>query len=142
MKADLIFDAKATLGEGAIWHSQKQVLFWVDILGKRFWRFDPATGQQEPFEVGQFVGTIVPRRKGGVLLGLHRGLASYNLAAKQLTMLCDPEGAKPEVRFNDGKCDPAGRFWAGTMPTEGRGPIGSLFCLFTDLRCDRHSRRV
>ena len=66
MKADLIFDAKATLGEGAIWHSQKQVLFWVDILGKRFWRFDPATGQQEPFEVGQFVGTIVPRRKGGV----------------------------------------------------------------------------
>ena len=137
MTADLILDAKATLGEGAIWHSQKQVLFWVDILGKRFWRFDPATGQQEPFEIGQFVGTIVPRRTGGVLLALHRGLASYNLDAKQLTMLCDPESGKPELRFNDGKCDPAGRFWAGTMPTEGRGPAGSLFCLFTDLRCER-----
>ena len=137
MQPELVFDAKAMLGEGAIWHAQKQVLYWVDILGHRFWRFDPATGKQEAFEVGQFVGTIVPRRKGGVLLALHHGLAAYDLDAKKLTMLCDPEAGNPEVRFNDGKCDPAGRFWAGTMPLEKRGPFGNLFCLFPDLHCDR-----
>ena len=95
MSADLIWDAKATLGEGAIWQAREQVLYWVDILEKRFWRFDPATGQREAFEVGQFVGTIVPRRKGGVLLALHHGLAEYDLTTKKLTMLCDPEGGKP-----------------------------------------------
>ena len=137
MIADLVLDAKATLGEGAIWHAREQVLLWVDILEKRFWRFDPATGQQEAFEVGQFVSTIVPRRQGGVLLGVHHGLAAYDLAARKLTLLCNPEGGRPELRFNDGKCDPAGRFWAGTMPLDSHEPIGSLFCLFPDLHCER-----
>ena len=135
--ADLILDARATWGEGAIWLAREQVLFWIDILGKRFWRFDPATGTQEAFEVGQFVGTLVPRRSGGVLLAVQQGLAAYDLDTRKLTLLCDPEGGKPELRFNDGKCDPAGRFWAGTMPVAGRAPVGSLFCLFPDLRCTR-----
>ena len=137
MIPDLIFDAQAMLGEGAIWHAQERVLYWVDILGQRFWRFDPVTGKQAPFEVGQFVGTIVPRRQGGVLLAVHHGLAAYDLATQQLTMLCDPEGGNPELRFNDGKCDPAGRFWAGTIPLTARGPFASLFCLFPDLHCER-----
>ncbi|MEI8314093.1 MAG: SMP-30/gluconolactonase/LRE family protein [Verrucomicrobiota bacterium] len=137
MIVDLIFDAKAALGEGAIWDARRKALYWVDILGQRFWRLDSATGKQEAFEVGQFVGTIVPRRQGGVLLALHHGLAAYDFDTRKLTMLCDPEDGKPELRFNDGKCDPAGRFWAGTMPVEKRAPIGSLFCLFPDLHCDR-----
>ena len=49
MIADLVLDAKAILGEGAIWHTRERVLFGMDILGKRFWRFDPATGKQEAF---------------------------------------------------------------------------------------------
>jgi len=134
---DLIFDAKATLGEGAIWDSRQQMLYWVDVLGKRFWRFDPATGQHEVFAVGQFVSTIVPRRSGGVILGLHHGLATYDLDTRKLTLICDPENGDPDLRFNDGKCDPAGRFWAGTIPLTKRGPFASLFCLFPDLHCER-----
>ena len=65
---DLIFNAKAQLGEGAIWHHRQHVLYWVDILGKKFWQFNPATGRHEDFETGQFTGTIVPRHHGGVLL--------------------------------------------------------------------------
>jgi len=133
----LIFDAQAALGEGAIWHAREQLLYWVDILGKKFWRTDPATDQHEAFDVGQMVGTIVPRRPGGMLLALHHGLATYDCSTKQLRMICDPEDGQPALRFNDGKCDPAGRFWAGTMPVEGSARVGSLFCLHPDGRCDR-----
>ena len=138
MTPDLIFDAHAALGEGAIWDARRQVLYWVDILGQRFWRFDPATGKQEAFEVGQYVGTLVPRRQGGVMLAVEHGFVAYDLGTKKLTPWCDPDaGHEPALRFNDGKCDPAGRFWAGTMPLEERGQFGSLFCLFPDGRCER-----
>ena len=137
--ADLIFDARATLGEGAIWDSRNQALLWIDILGKKFWR---TTEAHTAFEVGQFVGTIVPRQRGGVALALHRGFAFYDLATQKLTPICDPEDNRPELRFNDGKCDPAGRFWAGTMPVGDGGPIGSLFCLDADLHVDRKVTEV
>ncbi|MEI6083814.1 MAG: SMP-30/gluconolactonase/LRE family protein [Verrucomicrobiota bacterium] len=142
LQPDLIADAKARLGEGAIWHARQRVLYWVDILGKKFWRYNPATGHHEDFEVGQFVGTIVPRRHGGVLLGLHHGLAAFYPEALKLTMICDPEDNKPELRFNDGKCDPAGRFWAGTMTVDGVAPIGSLYCLYPDLHVERKVTEV
>jgi sugar lactone lactonase YvrE len=135
--ADLIFEAKAELGEGAIWHAQQQVLYWVDILGKRFWRYDPATGAHDSFDIGQYVGTVVPRKKGGVVLALHRGIATYDLKTKKLGMVVDVEDNKPMLRFNDGKCDPSGRFWAGTMMVQGSAPMGTLFCLRLDWRAEK-----
>jgi sugar lactone lactonase YvrE len=134
---EVIFHAKAQLGEGAIWHSRQHLLYWVDILGKRLWQTNPATNQHEPFEIGQFVGTVVPRHHGGVMLALHHGFAVYYPATLKLSMICDPENNQPALRFNDGKCDPAGRFWAGTMPVEGPAPLGSLFCLYPDHRVER-----
>jgi sugar lactone lactonase YvrE len=111
-------------------------LLWVDILGQRCWRSDPSAGRHEAVEVGQMVGTIVPRRAGGVMLAVHRGLARFDFETRQLTVVADPEN-DPRLRFNDGKCDPAGRFWAGTMPLEPTAPLGSLFCLHPDGRCER-----
>jgi len=139
---DIIFNPKAQLGEGAIWHHRHHMLYWVDILGKKFWQFNPTTGQHDDFETGQLTGTIVPRRHGGVMLALHHGFAVYYPAALKLTMICDPENNQPELRFNDGKCDPAGRFWAGTMPIASRDPIGSLYCLYPDLHVERKVTEV
>src|SRR6185295_8491772 len=93
---DLIFNPKAQLGEGAIWHHRQHVLYWVDILGKKFWRFNPATGQHDDFDTGQLTGTIVPRHHSGVMLALHRGLATYFLPYMKLTMICDPDNNQPE----------------------------------------------
>ncbi|MCG3148077.1 MAG: 6-deoxy-6-sulfogluconolactonase [Verrucomicrobiae bacterium] len=134
---ELIFNPKSQLGEGAIWHARQHVLYWVDILGKKFWQSNPATGHHEDFEIGQFVGTIVPRHHGGVMLALHHGFAVYYPHTLKLTLLCDPENNQPALRFNDGKCDPAGRFWAGTMPVAGSEPLGNLYCLFPDHRVER-----
>jgi sugar lactone lactonase YvrE len=135
MSPELIFDAQAALGEGALWDSRRQQLLWVDILGMRCWRSDPVTGQHSAYDIGQFVGTVVPRRSGGVMLAVHRGLASYDFDTRQLRFWCDPEN-NSAIRFNDGKCDPAGRFWVGTMPLQSREPLGHLFCLDPDGRCE------
>src|SRR3972149_2436338 len=69
--AELLSDAKATLGEGALWNARTRELYWVDILEKKFCIYNPATKQNRVFDCGQYVGTCVPRTSGGVMLALH-----------------------------------------------------------------------
>jgi len=130
--AELVYDAKAELGEGPIWHSPTQVLYWVNILQGQLHIFDPATGDDRKMVLGQPVGTVVPRKTGGVMVALQNGFASLDLGTAELTIIHDPEPHLPGNRFNDGKCDPAGRFWAGTMPFNEGGPLGSLYCMDID----------
>jgi sugar lactone lactonase YvrE len=133
----IVTASRDKLGEGAIWDQRRQALYWVDILGKRFHHLSPTTGSPETYDVGQFIGTLVPcRRDDEVLVALHRGIARYHLQTRQLTHLGDPEYNHPELRFNDGKCDPAGRFWAGTMPLDCRTPTGNLYCYHPDGRLE------
>ena len=128
----LLVDAKAMIGEGPIWDDQKQKLFWVDILGKTLYAYDPVDGRNLRYDVGQYVGTIVPWRANEVMLAVYDGFASYNLETQQLHLITNPESDKPNNRFNDGKCDPAGRFWAGTMALENQTDEGALYCMETD----------
>jgi sugar lactone lactonase YvrE len=132
-QVELVLDAKATLGEGAIWHAPGQVLYWVDILAGQVHIFDPASGADRAVEVGQAVGTVVPRKAGGVMVALKHGFGSLDLDSGELRLWADPEADKPANRFNDGKCDPAGRFWAGTMQ-EGVPKQGALYVLEADGR--------
>jgi len=106
----------------------------VNIMGNEVHEFRPATGQDRTFDVGQPVGTVVPRRSGGVMVALRDGFAALDTEAGKLTMIADPEAHLPGNRFNDGKCDPAGRFWAGTMRiAEDQKGAGSLYRLDPDL---------
>lgn len=132
---ELILDIKNTLGEGPHWCVQEQALYWVDILEDCFYRYDPATGDQERYDIGQAVGTVVRRESGGFVLALRNGLAFYD-DEYGLRPIVDPESERPETRFNDGKCDRSGRFWAGTM-ADGSSPVGSLYRLDTDLTLHR-----
>jgi sugar lactone lactonase YvrE len=127
----LVLDAKAQLGEGPLWHAQSHRLYWVDIIPGEVHLYDPATGTDRVIQVGQQVGTVVPRASGGLMLALEHGLASLDLDTGEVAVLVDPERHLPNNRFNDGKCDPAGRFWAGTMGMGDPTPpgAGSLYCL-------------
>ena len=137
-QAALVLDAKALLGEGPIWDARAGVLYWVDISGCKVHIFDPATGADRAIDVGQSVGTVVPRRSGGVMVALRDGFAALDLHSGALTMIADPEAHLPDNRFNDGKCDPAGRFWAGTMrQAEDQKGAGSLYRLDSDLSVHR-----
>jgi len=131
--AGLVLDAKAALGEGAIWDTDRGVLYWVDILGCKVHIYDPANGRDRAINVGQYVGTVVPRQSGGLVLGLHHGFASLDLETEQVEIVADPERDLPGNRFNDGKCDPAGRFWAGTLALAGTPKVASLYRLDADL---------
>lgn len=138
MEVELVIDAKASLGEAAIWHARKQWLYWVDIDQGEVHRFDPVSDTDQVIEVGQLVGTVVPRAGGGLMLAAERGFASLNLDTHELTIICDPERDLPDNRFNDGKCDPAGRFWAGTISLIRKAGTASLYCL----DCDCTVRRM
>ncbi len=129
---ELILDAKATLGEGAIWDARRGVLYWVDIEAGRLHQFDPANGSDRTFDLGQRLGTVVPRARGGVMLATQHGFAALDLVSGTLTFWADPEAHLPGNRFNDGKCDPRGRFWAGTISLDRQPGAASLYCLEPD----------
>jgi sugar lactone lactonase YvrE len=134
-QAELVLDAKAELGEGAIWVGNQ--FWWVDIIHGEVHRFDPASGQDRVTTVGQMVGTVVPRAKGGAMLAVQEGFAALDFDSGRLTIVSRPEAHIRSNRFNDGKCDPAGRFWAGTMSLTGdawKEAAGSLYSLEADGR--------
>lgn len=132
MEAKLLLDAKAQLGEGALWDEREQVLYWIDIMGKKLHRYNPATQNDEVFNVGQHVGTVVLDESGGILLAVQSGFARFDLETEKLDIIVNPESHIEGNRFNDGKVDPGGRFWAGTMSYNATPHAGSLYCLDID----------
>jgi sugar lactone lactonase YvrE len=124
----------AALGEGAIWDGAAQRLHWIDITGQRVFTYDPASGENRSYDVGQMVGTVAPRASGGLVLAVHEGFAALNTASGRMEQWPRPPEHDPAVvRFNDGKCDPSGRFWAGTMAlVKGPRPLGRLYRLDAD----------
>jgi sugar lactone lactonase YvrE len=133
---ELIVDARCAVGEGPIWDAQRAALLWVDIPAGRVHRHIPVDGTTDSAMVGQPVGAVVPRASGELLLALRDGIATLPAfdadAAPEL--LVPIESDRPENRSNDGKCDPQGRFWIGTMaepPTPGAGSLYRLDADFT-----------
>jgi sugar lactone lactonase YvrE len=134
MQAELVLDAKAALGEGPVWSAREQRLYWVDIEAGCLHAFAPSEGTDRVYELGEMVGTVVPRGRGGVMLALHHGFAAFDPQSGELTRWSDPEAHLSRNRFNDGKCDPAGRFWAGTLSLDRTPGAASLYCLEADGR--------
>jgi len=140
LKVDLILDAHARVGEGPVWDDSSGTLVWVDIMSQVVHRFDPATGQDRAIDVGQPVGAAVLRRDGkGLVLALRDGFGLLDYGSGQVQMVADVEADVSTNRMNDGKCDPSGRFWAGTMPfSPTRGSTaGALYRLDPDFRVSR-----
>lgn len=131
-EAELILDAKADLAEGPFWHTREAALYWVNIEVGEVHRFDPASGVDEVFEVGQPVGAAAPRARGGLVLALRDGFGFLDVDSGAMEMVAAVEADQAQTRMNDGKCDSSGRFWAGTMSRD-LTPQGSLYCLKSDL---------
>jgi sugar lactone lactonase YvrE len=126
---ELVYDAKVALGEGPSWDAANQLLYWVDILSQKLYIYDPRSNESRAIHTGQLIGAVVPRKEGGVVLAMQNGFYTLDLDTEQLTPIIDPEQDQPTNRFNDGKCDANGRFWAGTMNLNESEPTGSLYCM-------------
>ena len=107
------------LGEGPLWHPGEQALYWVDIESSQIFRYDSRKRQHEKAQMDIAVGALAFRASGGLILATAKGFAYWDMQDRQLEYIADPEADKAESRFNDGKVDRRGRFWAGTMTVEG-----------------------
>jgi sugar lactone lactonase YvrE len=132
MDIEHILDTQDELGEGPLWDAERQVLYHVDWSNRRFFRYDPATGQQETFEPGVAVGSLAPRSRGGLVLASKLGFAFWDFERSAIEHIADPRADQPQSHFNDGKVDRQGRFWAGTNSNTGQ-PTGALYRLDPDL---------
>jgi sugar lactone lactonase YvrE len=132
--AELVLDARAELGEGIVWDDALARLVWVDIMRGRVHRFDPASGAADVREIGQPVGAAAPAADGSLVVATPQGFARLDFESVRLTPLAAVETDLPGNRMNDGACDPAGRFWAGTMALDERPGAGSLYRLDPDGR--------
>jgi len=129
---ELVADAHAIVGEGPVWDAFTGLLVWVDIEGKRIHEFDPDTGVDREIEVPQYPGAVVRRASGGYMAAVTNGFASVDRDGR-FELVVPVEADLSENRMNDGKCDPQGRFWAGTTRMTHDAPIGVLHRLDADL---------
>jgi sugar lactone lactonase YvrE len=129
------------LGEGALWSGAEQALYWVDILGQRLHRYIPGSRMHSSWDFPEEISALSERCNApGLLVSLRHGFALFNPAqpAAGIQRLCEPEADRPGNRFNDGKCDIAGRFWAGSMDFAAEAASGALYRLDADGACSRH----
>ena len=115
-------------GEGPIFWNDH--LLYVDIEGHALISLDPKTETEKVWEIGERIGTVVPRQTGGYIAAGDSGIYSFDPVTGEKKSMADPEADKrSDNRFNDGKCDPSGRFWAGTISTVKKEGDANLYML-------------
>jgi sugar lactone lactonase YvrE len=136
MDITCLADVKALLGEGPAWDSATGALTFVDIKGRRAFRWREEDGLEE-FPTAARVGSLLPRASGGYIAGTDRGIAAIDLDRDRFELLFDPEEERETNRFNDAKVDRTGRLFAGTMDDEEREASGAFYRIDKNLACTR-----
>lgn len=128
----VVVDAHAELGEGPSWDARENVLWWVDITRNLVHRYEPVSGVNTTFDVGQAVGAVVPRASGGLALAVQDGFAVLDPKTSHTQLIAAVEKDMPQNRMNDAKCDSSGRLWGGTMAYDETPGAGAFYRLNPD----------
>ena len=136
---ECVVQANNRLGESPVWCDRKERLYWVDGRAPAIHWYEPSTGVTAQRPVAALIGSIGLRRDvaGSLVAALQTGFHFLDAETGVAVPIIDPEADIPTNRFNDGRCDRAGRFWAGTMSDVRRDPTGALYCLTPDRSCRR-----
>ena len=133
MEALSVIESHDILGEGPVWAVDEQALYWIDIKKPSIQRWTPATGKKERWMMPAEIGCFSLRNQGGAVVALQNGFSFFDFDTGDIEHIIDPEEDLPNNRFNDGKCDRQGRFWAGTMDNaEIAMDAGSLYRMNPD----------
>jgi sugar lactone lactonase YvrE len=136
-------DIRIDIGEGVLWDVRDQALWWVDVYHPRLMRWDPASGARREWLLPEPVGCFALCEDGErAVLALRSGFHYLNLESGTVMPILDPEPDRPGTRFNDGKCDRHGRFFAGTMSETRQTANGALYRLDPDLGTARVANGV
>jgi L-arabinonolactonase len=142
-KAEIVVDAKNLLGEGVVWSPSHEEVQWVDIKGKKFWTYRPATDATGAIDLPERLACFAPLGKTGILAGFASGLALYDLTIGAREPIAAIEADRPTTWLNDGKLDRRGRLVFGTMDEAEAGAeaIGQVWSHTAGAACISPTRR-
>jgi sugar lactone lactonase YvrE len=126
---------REVLGEGPVWCEIEQALYWTDIRRKLIRRHSQANGETVTWELPEIVGSFALRRSGGLIVAMRSDIVLFDPSTGTMEKLAAPDAGKPNHRFNDGKCDPQGRFIVGSMDDVTRDPTGTVWSVSADGSC-------
>jgi sugar lactone lactonase YvrE len=135
-EARSVWSAGAELGEGTLWSVREQALYWVDILGRQLHRYSPSLQSHQSWQFAEEISAVAERKNHpGLLLTLRHDFVTFDPHTTELKRLCRAEDDKPGNRFNDGKCDAAGRFWGTTIDFDCERATGAIYRFQADGSC-------
>lgn len=134
---EVLTNPQLDLGEGPLWDVRTQTLYWVDLLVGHIYRHTLPTSKTEHWALGVMTGCLALCESGGLVIATRDGFALWDDQTTTLEYIGDPEEDQPGSRFNDGKTDRRGRFWAGTTAP---GAVSSLYRLDPDRKIERMER--
>lgn len=130
LEAELVYEARADVGEGPVWDAVAGRLLFVDVSPGHVYCLDVESGEAQISRLGQEVGAAIPRQSGGFVAAVRDGIATVD--GESLAVVAPIEGDDPSTRMNDAKCDPSGRLWAGTMAFDFAPGRASLYAVERD----------
>jgi sugar lactone lactonase YvrE len=129
---ELVVEHTCLLGEGPVWDAKRKMICWVDILNGIIHQYNPEQKKHTTIPVHQMIGSFAICTNENFIAALKNGFAFIDEYSNEVKMIANPETDLPNNRFNEGKCDPAGRFWAGTMSLTEDSGAGAVYVV------DRH----
>jgi sugar lactone lactonase YvrE len=134
----VVIASQNQIGESPVWSSSENALYWVDVEGKLIQRWQADDQSIRHWKMAEPVGCVGLRKHGGLVGASRTGFFFLDATTGQVTPISDPEADLPDNRFNDGKVDRRGRFWAGTRNFRDHSKAtGTLYRLDPDLSVHR-----
>lgn len=132
-----IWEIPAALGEGSLWVAGENAVYWVDIIGRNVHRLSLEDDLRQSWTFDTAITSLATRAQGGFVCTITDGFAWLDLENGSIEPIALPEAGMPQNRFNDGKIDRAGRYWAGSMHTPAQADTDILYRLDPHLSLQR-----
>jgi L-arabinonolactonase len=133
---------RCKVGEGPVWDVAEQALYYIDILEKKVFRWDPASDARRVWDVPGMIGSMALREGGGAIVALPSGVHALDFETGAVTPFALMDPADPAIQLADGKVDRAGRFLFGTSHRLAKEPLGGLYSLGADGRIVQLDREI
>lgn len=130
--ASLEYKVEANLGEGAIWNYKTHELYWIDIEGRKLNIYNPKSKINKVLNTESRIGTVVPFTEDEALIALENGVHKIDIQTGKSNLFTDMKNELAGSRLNDGKCDPSGRFWVGSMHLEQETGKANLYTITSE----------
>src|SRR5262245_46564232 len=134
-QVECVLEHQDLIGESPLWSASEGALYWVDVIGHSLYRLAFEKRNCTRWVMPEAIGSIGFRRGGGLVAGMRSGIYALDMSSARREALFKLGADAPGLRFNDGKCDLAGRFWSGTMDDQSFAPVGKLYRLEPSGQC-------